>query len=122
MVEKQLIVLLYIVVRLVFIEVVCTVVVGVHISAGVVASAVLFQFFFAGIVPGMVGALFSSESYQFDGSVVIIISTLQVVRVQPYRCTVDVTVRTDIGQAGIERPMLVDEPRTCFDSLLVCVE
>ena len=103
MVKEQLVVLLHVVVCLVFVVVGCAVVVGVHISAGVVTATVLLHFFFAGIVPGMVGAFFAAESYQLDRSVVIVISALQVVRVQSYRCAVNVSVRTDVGQAGIER-------------------
>ena len=83
MVEKQLIILLYVIVSLVFVEVVYAVVVGVHIPAGVVAAAVFFHFFFAGVIPGMVSAFFTAERYQFDGGVVVVIPALQVVRVQP---------------------------------------
>ena len=122
MVKEQLVVLLHVVVCLVFVVVGCAVVVGIHISAGVVTATVLLHFFFAGIVPGMVGAFFAAESYQLDRSVVIVISALQVVRVQSYRCAVNVSVRTDVGQAGIKRPMVVDEPCTHFHRLLVCVE
>ena len=62
-VEKQLVVLLYVVVRLVFIEMVGAVVVGVHISARVITAAVFLHFFFTGIIPGMVGTLFAAKCY-----------------------------------------------------------
>ena len=121
-VEKQLIILLYVIVSLVFVEVVYAVVVGVHIPAGVVAAAVFFHFFFAGVIPGMVSAFFTAERYQLDRGVVVVIPALQVVRVQPDRCAVDVSVRTDIGQAGVERPMPVDKSRTRFYRFFVRIE
>ena len=145
-VEQQLVILLRIVVGLVVIEMQCTsfvrevmllaVVVfiiffvvymavpvgGVHESAGIITPSVTFHLFLAGIVPCVVSALFAGKGYQFDGGIVIVVFSLQIIGVQSHRRPVYIPVRTDVGEPRIERPMIVDESRSHFHRLLVRME
>ena len=76
----------------------------------------------AGIVPCVVSALFAGKGYQFDGGIVIVVSSLQIIGVQSHRRPVYIPVRTDVGEPRVERPMIVDESRSRFHRLLVCME
>ena len=55
---------------------------GVHESAGIVTPSVTFHLLLAGIVPCVVSALFAGKGYQFDGGIVIVVSSLQIIGVQ----------------------------------------
>ena len=95
---------------------------GVHESAGIVTPSVTFHLLLAGIVPCVVSALFAGKGYQFDGGIVIVVFSLQIIGVQSHRRPVYIPVRTDVGEPRIERPMIVDESRSHFHRLLVRME
>ena len=121
MVEEQLVVLLYIVVRLVIVvmqfpslfhqlmqvlyiiqaelvlvEYSTVHVGGIHVSTRVVASSKQLHFCFGCIVPRMVSPFLPCKRNEFDGCVVGIISALQIVGIQIHRCPVDVAVCSDV--------------------------
>ena len=110
-----------IVVCLVFVETDVAVIIRVH-AARVETSSVLLHFFLAGIIPGMIRFLFSAESDELHRSVVGEISPLCIKRIKVYRSPVDVSVRTDVGQAGIEGPMVVQQSGTEFYRFFVRIE
>ena len=106
MVEKELIILLQIVIRLVGIIMFFIIVSGIF-AARVIPSSVFFHFCFSSISPGMISLFFSCECDQFDRRIFGEISSLQIVRVEIDGGTVDVSVRTDVGKSGIECPVIV---------------
>ena len=145
-VEQQLVVLLRIIVGLFIIEMQCASFVceimffavfifiiffavhvafpvgGIHESAGIVTPPIAFHLLLAGVVPCVVSAFFAGKGYQFDGGIVVVISPLQIIGVQSDGCAVYISVRADIGEPCIERPMIIDESRPRFYRLFVRIE
>ena len=108
MIEKQLIILLHIVVYLIIIKVHLSVLIRIDISTRIVSSTILLHFFFRSIIPCMIRPFLSCERNQLDRSMVTVVSPLQIVGIKPHRCSINVSVRCNIGQTGIERPMVID--------------
>lgn len=121
MVEKELIILLQIVIRLVGIIMFFIIVPGIF-AARVIPSSVFFHFCFSSISPGMIRLFFSCECDQFDRRIFGEISPLQIVRVEIDGGTVNISVRTDVGKSGIECPVIVQQSGSHFYSFLVGVE
>ena len=121
-VEEQLIVLLRIIIGLVIIEMHGAILGGIHISARIILPPIQLHFFFRGIVPGMIGFLPTGKGNEFNGGIVGIIGTLQIVGVQAHRGTVNVSVGPDIGQAEVECPMVLDQSRTHLKSLFMRIK
>ena len=84
MVEKELIILLQIVIRLVGIIMFFIIVSGIHFPARIISSSEFLHFLLRCISPGMISLFFSGKCNQFDGSVLCEISSLQIVRVEVY--------------------------------------
>ena len=122
MIEQQLPVLLHIVVRLIVVEMHLSVLVGKHISARIVPSAILFHFLLRRIVPRMIGALLSGKGNQLNRSMVSIISPLQIVGIQSHRSPVNVSVGSDVRKSCIERPMVINQSASHVHGLLMRIK
>ena len=108
MIEKQLIILLHIAVYLVIVEVHLPFIIRIHVATRIESSTIFFHFLFRSIIPCMIRPFLSRESYQLDRSMVTVVSPLQIVGIKPYRCSINISVRSNIGQTDIERPMVID--------------
>ena len=93
MVEKQLIILLNIIVRLIIVEVHFSILIRIDVTTRIISSAEFLHFLFRSIVPSMISALFPGKSYQFDRSVITIIAPLQIVGIKSNRSPVNITIR-----------------------------
>ena len=108
MIEEKLIILLQIIICLVVVIIFFAVGISVHFPARIVASAEFFHLLFCCVSPSMICFFFSGKCNELHRCVFCKITSLQVVRVQVHRSTVYVSVRTDIGKAGVKRPVVIE--------------
>ena len=122
MVQQQPCVLLHIIVGLVVVIAINAIFIGKHISARVISTAILGHLLFTGVIPCMIRLFLSANQYQAQAGISGIVARLQVVAIQIYRSPVDVSICADVAQAGIYRPMVVQQPCPQLQCLLHCSE
>ena len=120
MVKKQLNIGLHIVVRLIFVEVLHTLRIRIHITTRVVAASIRLHLLTAGIIPRMIRLLFTTECNESGRSRSTHPRRLGVERMQFCRSTIDVSISTDIGQTQIKSPMVFQQSCTYTQGLFMC--
>ena len=97
--------LLVIIVVLIFIELWVTSSIFLHFSTRVIGASVLFLVVFRRKIPCMISLFHTVKGDEFNHRVLAKISSLQEIRIEFSRSTVDISFRTDVRQSALNAPM-----------------
>ncbi len=116
----QLIMRLIVVISLVIIK--CRVALCVVEHSDFVESTVCFKIFTTNAIPGLISLLASSKSYESQYCIIAEITPGKIIRTHINKSPVDISIRSDIRETGIESPAVVDQSGTNLHHVPVGIE